>query len=987
MLDPVSSPFHELEAIIDRNPMIVTPDTPLVQVIAGMVYSRSTIGSPLLPPDLPVPSSAPHSTIVSTELTSNLAASQGGYVLVMQKSRLVGVFSTHDLIRLIAAATDLTKIKVAEVMKPPVLTLPVAKLPNLFKIFSLFGQYWTRHLPVVDEKGQLMGIVTPESVQRGLLKVLSQPPIVGPTTVFNQTPDLSQPLQAFLSRKLVYACSSTPVRQLVQLMAQHEVSCILITQAPDGSPPATDGRQDGNIPDGCWTAALSPHLVGIVCESDILNLIAQQRDLTILNAQSILHRRLVCMHYKDTLYAAYLKMSHCQTANLGVLDDSGRLIGLLSHSDLLDGLSAETAVPLNTIRESSLQQVPVLPSVQYRLEQVSHEREQLEQQLRWLTQKEAVMEEIAQLIQQGISLEVLLNRAVNSLQQFLQGDRLCVYRFLPDWNGLVVAEATAANTSSLLGFLIRNELLSGEPIRQQYERGQEQAIADIACLSLDPSTQELLAFFKIQAAVSVPLFQGSHLWGLLVIHQCQSARQWQPAEIAVLKQIANLLSIAIWQNHLRQSIQSLKTGLEIQVQEQTNRLKQALGFEATLKRITDKVRDSLDEHQILETAMQEVTNVLGVYCCQAILCDGTPERCMVCHEYFQTLVNARESMESISEIPEFEQQVHSGWCFQFCITRPFLNRGAEAILICPIFDDQGHLGHLRIFASRSHEFDQEEIQLVQQVANHCAIAIRQARLYQAAQEQVKELAYLHQMKDDFLSTVSHELRSPLATIKMIANMLEITLGQWQNQVLQEGTLAEADRINQYLVMLEAECDRELNLVDELLTIQRLSTGTHPLTLTDIELQSWAMPIIATFQERTRSQQQHLQVEIGENLPTLQSDAFMLSRILVELLNNACKYTPAGEEIQIRIRAQINTIHVMVSNSGIEINPDQIQRIFEPFYRIPHQDQWKQGGTGLGLALVQRLTHYLGGTIQADSQDGRVSFTVCLPVVPNHPASA
>jgi signal transduction histidine kinase len=137
------------------------------------------------------------------------------------------------------------------------------------------------------------------------------------------------------------------------------------------------------------------------------------------------------------------------------------------------------------------------------------------------------------------------------------------------------------------------------------------------------------------------------------------------------------------------------------------------------------------------------------------------------------------------------------------------------------------LGDIWLFKQRGDAFNDLEIRLVQQVANHCAIAIRQARLFQASLTQVEELERLDQLKNDFLSTVSHELRTPMSNIKMAMEMLGITLGQGRaispEQALPEAqqTEAQQSRVNRYFQILHDECDREIGLLNDLLDVQEL----------------------------------------------------------------------------------------------------------------------------------------------------------------------
>ncbi|MBM0743984.1 PAS domain S-box protein [Phormidium sp. CLA17] len=423
----------------------------------------------------------------------------------------------------------------------------------------------------------------------------------------------------------------------------------------------------------------------------------------------------------------------------------------------------------------------------------------------------------------------------------------------------------------------------------------------------------------------------------------------------------------------------LNVELETRVQERTAQLQQSFHFEAGLKRITDKVRDSLDESHILQAAVQELTLVLGLVCCDTAVYDIDLATSTILYEFTTadelTSPSALGEVVSMSTLQENYYQLLQGSYFQFCeidthSVRPY------AILAHPIFDDQGVLGDLWLFKQRQDTFSELEIRLVQQVANQCAIAIRQARLYQASQAQIEELQKLDCLKDDFLSTISHELRSPIANVKMAAQMLKLALAQDRSSTSAPSN--GENRINQYLKILEAECDREIKLVNDLLDLQRFQTVQQPLVLETIQLQQWLPNLIAPLQGLMEARQQTLQLILAFNLPPLLSNAASLERILEELLNNAYKYTPQGGNITIMVQTQADSTQIKISNTSAEIAPDQLTRIFEKFYRIPSSDPWKQSGTGLGLALVQHLTHQLGGTIAVQQTIGQLHFIVDLP---------
>ncbi|WP_218080207.1 PAS domain-containing sensor histidine kinase [Anthocerotibacter panamensis] len=243
-------------------------------------------------------------------------------------------------------------------------------------------------------------------------------------------------------------------------------------------------------------------------------------------------------------------------------------------------------------------------------------------------------------------------------------------------------------------------------------------------------------------------------------------------------------------------------------------------------------------------------------------------------------------------------------------------------------------------------------------------ALAQRLALERVEIQMHELQKLNQLKDDFLSTVSHELRTPMTNMKVAIQLLK---------------LAADTQGSVYLNILEAECNRETELINDLLDLQRLEAGTKPLTPESIILTEWLPGLLKPFYNRVREHQQSLHLDIGSGLEPLISDRNSLERILVELVNNACKYTPPAGHIQVWVAAGTGaSLKFSISNTGTGIAPEELPRIFEKFYRIPERDPWRQGGTGLGLALVHRLVEQMQGTILVRSEEGCTVFTVTVP---------
>ena len=295
-----------------------------------------------------------------------------------------------------------------------------------------------------------------------------------------------------------------------------------------------------------------------------------------------------------------------------------------------------------------------------------------------------------------------------------------------------------------------------------------------------------------------------------------------------------------------------------------------------------------------------------------------------------------------------------------------------------------------------------------QLAEERDLALQKA---QKLEDQMVELKKLNQLKDDFLNTVSHELRTPLANMKMAIQMLEIVLNQ---QDISQTTNIAPERTVRYLEILRDQCNQELILVNDLLDLQRLNADTYSLSFTSIALHNWIPHIAENFQERIRNNQQNLEIIIPSDLPELVSDISSLTRIVSELLNNACKYTPANETISVSAQLLTNArtidtpnpthslqpndinspqsslnylaekttfIQIKICNSGVEIPLDELSHVFDQFYRIPNTDFRNRGGTGLGLALVKKLVNYLNGKVWAESHSRQTCFIVELPLLP------
>ncbi|MEM8721886.1 MAG: GAF domain-containing sensor histidine kinase [Cyanobacteria bacterium P01_G01_bin.39] len=586
--------------------------------------------------------------------------------------------------------------------------------------------------------------------------------------------------------------------------------------------------------------------------------------------------------------------------------------------------------------------------------------------------QENLVAAIALRIRQSLDLEVILKQTVTEVRQFLQTDRVLVYRFEPDLSGVIAVESHGQSIRSVYGRKIKDPCFAEKHLAK-YLQGQVHIINNVSAAALAPCYGNVLRDFGVQANLVVPIVARTKLWGLLIAHHCQSPRQWLTSEVELLTQLADQVGIAVQQAELYDQVQSFNLYLEQKVKQRTAKLESSVKFEVLTRKITEKMRDSLDETQILQTVTQEVGRVLKIDRCKIELYDANRTSATIVYEHTEQLTNCQGIVRKVSDFPQLYHQLLQKQSLQFVEKVPELSPIAipATRLVCPIFDNQGILGNLWLLRPKSEFFEASEIALVEQVANQCAIAIRQARLYQQSQIQIEELARLNLLKDDFLRTISHELKTPMSSIQLASETLEALLEQ------EIGSYRSAT-FTKVLDIFRSACNRQNQLVDDLLTLCYIDAKKEIIKMQWIDLSIWLPQIIEQFRQRIENQQQTLVINIEPNLPQFKSDISTIKRILGELINNACKYTPAQETISLSAVTTDAGIKLSVCNTGTEILPEEQQRVFDKFYRIPHHDPWQFGGTGIGLALVKNLVELLGGTISLESQSRITSFTIDLP---------
>lgn len=218
---------------------------------------------------------------------------------------------------------------------------------------------------------------------------------------------------------------------------------------------------------------------------------------------------------------------------------------------------------------------------------------------------------------------------------------------------------------------------------------------------------------------------------------------------------------------------------------------------------------------------------------------------------------------------------------------------------------------------------------------------------------------------EFVSNVSHELRNPMASIKVIVETLE------------SGALAEPEIAADFLGRMRRDVDRINNLVNDLLELSRMESGQFVIAPEPGPLLPLALAVKGQFQETAAAKGVELTVSAPEDLPLLMADGDNLSQVLVNLVENALKFTPPQGQVSITARALPDWVEVQVKDSGVGVAAQHLPHLFERFYKVDRSR--RDGGTGLGLAIVKQSVEAHGGRITADSREGEgCTFTFTIP---------
>lgn len=364
-----------LQQAMDKNPLVFAPDASLREVMVNMNAGSAACA-------------------VGTQEQETPPPRRVNYVLIMVEQDLLGIFTERDVVRLSAQDIDFSNVKIAEVMTRSLITQPASELRDAFTVLTLFRQHRIRHLPILNDSGQVLGVITTDGLRKSLQ----------PNTLLKM-----RTVSEVMSLRPITASATTSVMDIAQLMATHQISCVVIVH-PDG-------------PD----SAIVLRPIGIITERDIVQFQTLELNFRALLAESVMSCPLECMTLTDTLWQAQQTMQQLHVRRLVVIDAQGALQGILTQSSMLAVLNGSDLCS-------------TLEVLQQQVDQLQNEKVQLLQTLNAKLENQVEADAVEILTYRNSFQATFEQAAVGMAQVDLQGQFRAANQRFCEWLGYAPAE-------------------------------------------------------------------------------------------------------------------------------------------------------------------------------------------------------------------------------------------------------------------------------------------------------------------------------------------------------------------------------------------------------------------------------------------------------------------------------------------------------------------------------------------------------------------
>ncbi len=302
---------------------------------------------------------------------------------------------------------------------------------------------------------------------------------------------------------------------------------------------------------------------------------------------------------------------------------------------------------------------------------------------------------------------------------------------------------------------------------------------------------------------------------------------------------------------------------------------------------------------------------------------------------------------------------------QFQLGEDLSAASIRSVLFVPLRLEERVIGILGAYCREADRFDRNDVEFLQLASELVAIAIENARAYEAIEE-------LGRQRERFMLRVTHNLRAPLAAV---LSMLQVVRGGYLGRL--------EPRQEEYLRRIDRRSRGLADLINELLVLAESQGERRKLERAPVEVGELVARAGRTFQDEAADRGLRLDVSAAAGLPPVRGDEALLDRLLENLVSNALKYTPSGGGVSLRAEdgtaARPGTVRLIVADTGIGIPPADRPRLFSEFFRAENAREVEEAGTGLGLVIAREIVQQHRGEIEVASEPGRgTTFTVVLP---------
>jgi signal transduction histidine kinase len=335
------------------------------------------------------------------------------------------------------------------------------------------------------------------------------------------------------------------------------------------------------------------------------------------------------------------------------------------------------------------------------------------------------------------------------------------------------------------------------------------------------------------------------------------------------------------------------------------------------------------------------------------------------------LLSSTSTPDLISKYPSMPKLIRNG-----------INSGIGV----PLVSSGEAIGVLSIGSADVDAYSQADVEKLERIGAQIAGALANAQSHAEALESerarlsaeaaTRELELLDEQRTDFLSTVSHELKTPLTSLIAFADILA------RNQ----DASMNARQLQQISVMQRSARRLDL-LINDLLDVSRLDAGTFTLTKTEFDVTVLIQEMGTAFSPLADTNEQLLSISYPDGEFWIEADRDRIAQVITNLLSNASKYSLSGAEIALAMEAEGNSLSIRVTDGGIGMSQETLDNVFTAFYRANDQHTLSQSGSGLGMMIVKSIVELHGGTITVSSEQGvGTTVRVLLPEYNTHPSA-